>query len=423
MRHTMLTLRIALRYLFAHKSHKAVNVISAVAIAGVAVATTAIVVVLSVFNGFSELSAKHLSQIDPDLKAVPVQGKAFGGADSLCTLLSALPQIDMAQPTMQERALAVAGNEQMPVVVKGVPQQSYPGLVPVGNTIIDGIFPPGALPPDSAEAAALSVGTAVSLGVRPGLGSVLDLYIPRRRGRINPANPAGAYRNARVTVAGVFQVDQPEYDNDFMITDIDLLRHLLDYTPDHAGAIEMKLAPGVAPGNAAVEVSAVLGSGFEVLTREQQQHETFRMISVEKWMTFLMLVFILVIASFNIITTLSLLVIEKRDNMGTMRALGAPRGFVAGVFAWEGTLITAIGGLAGVVLGLALSWIQQCFGIIKLGADPSALTIDVYPVKIDAADILAVSLTVVLLGIIIGQFSRVFTRRIRMLDGDGRKNH
>ncbi|MDE6463915.1 MAG: ABC transporter permease [Muribaculaceae bacterium] len=408
----MLALRIAWRYLFAPKSHKAVNVISVIALAGVAVATMAIVVVLSVFNGFAELSRSHLSKVDPDIRIEAVRGKVFGSADSLCRAVAAMPGVAAVQPVLVERALAVAGSEQMPVVVKGVTGDAYRDVVPVGETVIDGVFIAGPLPPDSASAAVLAVGPAMQLRVRPGLGSFVDLYVPRRRGRINPANPAGAYRRAAVTVAGVMQIDQPEYDNDFIITDIALMRSLLDYDSDTAGALEVRLTDGTDASRAAAGIAAALGADFDVLTRERQQAETFRMIAVEKWVTFLMLVFILVIASFNIITTLSLLVIEKRDNMRTMRALGAPHSLVASVFAWEGALITALGGIVGVVLGVLLSWIQQHFGIIRLGADPSALTIDVYPVRIEGADILAVSLTVIVLGLAIGQLARLFTRKI-----------
>ncbi len=409
----MLALRIALRYLFARKSHKAVNVISIIAVCGVAVATTAIVVVLSVFNGFTQLSQKHLSLLDPELRAEAVRGKVFGAADSLCAVLEAMPEVEAAMPALEERALAVFAGRQMPVLMLGVVPEEYPGIVPVGSTIIDGFYADGPLPDGLPPGATVCVNVANTLGSRPGFYQAVDLYTPRRRGRINPANPAGAYRSAQATVTGVFRVGQPEYDTDYIITDIALLRRLLDYRPDQAGAIEIRLAQGVSANRAAEAVQAALGSEFSVLTRERQHAESFRMIAVEKWVTFLMMVFILVIASFNIISTLSLLVIEKRDNMATLRALGAPRGLVAAVFAWEGTLITALGGLAGIVLGVALSLVQEHFGLIKLGADPTALTIDVYPVEVLSADILVVAAIILILGAAIGQISRLFTDKIR----------
>lgn len=406
----MLALRIAIRYLFAKKSHRAVNVISIIAMAGVAVATMAIVVVLSVFNGFTELSRSHLSKIDPDLLVKPVMGKAFASADSLCAELQALPQVAMALPVLSERGLAISGQNQLPVRLKGVVPDLYSELVPIEQIVIDGACLLGYIEPDSLNAVIAAVGPALSLRIRPGLESSINLYVPRRQGRINPANPAAAYRTATVTLAGVFQVEQPEYDADYIFVDIALLQRLLDYSSDYATSIELKVAGNAA--DAAEAVQALLGDDFEVLTRERQQVDTFRMISVEKWITFLLLVFILIIASFNIVTSLSLLVIEKRSNMTTLRALGAQRGLVAAVFAWEGSLITAFGGVIGTIVGVVLSLMQEHFGLIRLGADPTALSIDVYPVSVEFIDVAIVLATLIVLGFLIGQLSRVFTAKI-----------
>lgn len=402
----MTSARIALRYLFAPKSHKAVNVISIIAVAGVAVATMAIMVVLSVFNGFTALSARHLAQIDPDLKVVPRQGKVFGGADSLVRVLEALPGIEAAMPSLEERALLVAGSGQKPVMVKGVETARYNEIVP-----FDGLMLDGALIADSATVS-LAVGPAVEMGVRPSAEYPVELYTPRRRGRINPANPSGAYRRATVLVSGVFSVEQPEYDADYIVADIALLRALLDYSSEEAGAIELRLSPGASVTAAAQQVREAVGADFDVHTRELQQPETFRMIAVEKWVTFLMLVFILVVACFNIVTTLSLMVIEKKSDMATLRALGASRSTISSIFAWEGSMITVAGGLVGIVVGVFLAWLQQTFGLVKLGADPSALTIDVYPVEVHGADVAVVTATIILLALVLGQIARLFTRKL-----------
>lgn len=408
----MLSLRIALRYLSAARSHKAVSVISVVAVAGVAVATMAIVVVLSVFNGFSELSRRHLARIDPDLKVVPAQGKVFAGSDSLAALLEGRPEVAMAMPTLEERALAVAGSRQMAVRLKGVVPDDYPAAVPFDSTVIDGVFNP-VMPEEGLEAAVFSVGTAMELELRPAFAPTVELYVPRRRGRINPANPSAAYRQSPVIMTGVFAVEQPEYDSDYIVADIALLRRMLDYDSGEASALELRLAPGTDAAATADELGALLGSGFRVLDRERQQPETFRMIAVEKWVTFMMLTFILVVACFNIITTISLMVIEKRSDMGTLRAMGASRSTVGAVFAWEGALITLVGGVVGIAVGLLLAWLQQHFGLIRLGADPTALTIDVYPVHIECADIVAVAATVVAVSVAMSFVSRLFTRKIR----------
>ncbi len=254
----MLALRIALRYLFAKKSHRAVNVISVISLAGVAVATMAIVVVLSVFNGFSDLAHTRLGRIDPDFKAVVKVGKVFAGADSVAVVLSGIEGVAWASPTLQERALLVAGDAQMPVRVTGSDPGAYsaPDLSPV---IIDGAYATEAhVGADTLAAAQLSVGVALHTGLRPGGMSAAVLYAPRRVGRINPANPAAAYRRLLVAVSAVFQIDQPEYDNDCVTVPLDALRRLLEYRADEASAIDIGLEPGADAARVASDIGAML---------------------------------------------------------------------------------------------------------------------------------------------------------------------
>lgn len=407
----MLSLKIALRYLLAKKSHNAVNVISVISIAGVAVATMAIVVVLSVFNGFHDLAAGHLSKIDPQLMAVPTQGKTFASADSLATALESLPEVSHAMPSLTERGLLMADSEQMPVIFKGIDFDKYPDIGTIEELLVDGVFASSGIT-DSVPAMEVAVGPAVKLRMRPTVYPIARLYVPRRVGRINPANPAASYRGMDFAVSGVFQVNQPEYDGEYLLIPLDRARELLDYSSSEASAIEIALQPDADESRAVAAVQEFLGDGFLVRTRLQQQEEAFRMISVEKWVTFLMMVFILAIASFNIISTLSLLVIEKRDNMLTLRSLGAQPGMLRGIFVAEGWLITAVGGLAGTIAGVILALLQEHFGFIKLSGDPSALTIDTYPVHVETTDVLLVAAAVLILGAIIGQISRIFTRNI-----------
>lgn len=403
--------RLALRYLFARKSHKVVNVISYISMAGVALATMAIVVVLSVFNGFSDLARKHLALIDPEAKVVPEGAKVIAAGDSLAAALEALPEVAMAMPVLQERALLVADDAQIPIVVKGVDASRIERAIDLDSIIIDGLYSPLGISSDSIAGAQISVGVAVSTGLRPSAYTFADIYMPRRLGRINPANPAAAYRRMPVAVTGVFRVDQPEYDSEYVLAPLDRVRSLLEYGGGECSAIEIKSAPGTTAAEMAEAVRKALPEGFAVLDREQQQPDTYRMIAVEKWVTFLMLVFILLIASFNIISTLSLMVIEKRANMATLRAMGASHATVTSVFVWLGWFITAIGAVAGTVTGLALSLLQQHFGLIKLNADPTALTIDVYPVHVEWPDIAAVLGAVLLTGLLIAQTARLFIRR------------
>lgn len=393
----MVSLRIALRYLFSKKSHNAVNVISVISMMGVAVATAAIVCVLSVFNGFSDLAFDRLSKIDPDLRLTPVRGKTIGHADSMARVLAGVPGVDAAMPVVQEHALAIFDGTQMAVRLLGVPD-GYSRITDIDHIMIDGDYMSG----DSEGGyATLSVGTALRLGARPDSFSPLNLYVPRRKGRINPSNPMAAFRTETLCVGGVYQVDDGDKDARTVMAPISAVRNLLDYTTE-ASAIDMKVAEGSDVSRVAASVCAVAGADFRVMDRLEQESESFRMISVEKWITFVMLAFILVIASFNVISTLSMLIIEKRANMATLRAMGADMSMVRRIFLWEGWLISVVGGLTGIVLGVSLCLAQQLGGFIKLGGDPSQLSVSVYPVRADVYDLLAVALLVMVTGLIVG---------------------
>lgn len=408
----MLSLRIAVRYLLAPKSHRAVNIISVISLAGVAVATMAIIVVLSVFNGFSDLATARLSRMDPDLKAVPAKGKVFAGADSLASLVGAINGVAAVIPSLSERALIIGEKAQRPVRLFGLESEGADRVIELDSVMIDGVFISES-PVSGDPTVQLSVGVALETGLRPGPGAVADIYVPRRKGKINPANPAAAYRKLQAVVSGVFQVDQPEYDTDFVIVPLKSLRELLEYENAEASALEIALEPDADISDVMSQASALLGPDMILLPRERQQAETFRMIAVEKYVTFLMLVFILLIASFNIVSTLSLLVIEKRDDMATLRSLGATRNGVRGIFIAEGWLITVVGGIAGIVLGSVLVLIQQHFGLIKLEGDPSSLSITSYPVRLALGDTGLVAATIIVVAALISQLSRIFTRNIQ----------
>lgn len=387
----MLALNIARRYLLSRKSHSAVNIICGVAIGGVSVAIMAIVVVLSVFNGFASLAEKQMGLFDADLRVEPAAGKTIAGADSLAARVAAMPQVAAAVPVIDERALAVSPSAQMPVRLKGV------GAAFADVTDMDSIIVDGAYAVDSVYGygpAHLSVGVAGYMGLSPRVGNIVGVYVPRRVGRINPANPATAFRGDSLAVRSVWQTQRPDYDADRMIVPLATARRLLDYENGEASAVEIRLAAGADPDAEAARLSAALGDSVRVLTRARQNADSFRMIAVEKWLTFLLLVCILAVASFNIVSTLSLLVIEKRDNMATLRALGASRAMTRRVFMWQGALIALCGGLLGSLLGVALSLGQQHFGWVRLNAEADALTIQVYPVEVHAADLLVVAAVV-----------------------------
>lgn len=403
----MLALNIARRYLLSRKSHSAVNIICGVAIGGVSVAIMAIVVVLSVFNGFASLAEKQMGLFDADLRVEPAAGKTIAGADSLAARVAAMPQVAAAVPVIDERALAVSPSAQMPVRLKGV------GAAFADVTDMDSIIVDGAYAVDSVYGygpAHLSVGVAGYMGLSPRVGNIVGVYVPRRVGRINPANPATAFRGDSLAVRSVWQTQRPDYDGDRIIVPLATARRLLDYENGEASAVEIRLAAGADPDAEAARLSAALGDSVRVLTRARQNADSFRMIAVEKWLTFLLLVCILAVASFNIVSTLSLLVIEKRDNMATLRALGASRAMTRRVFMWQGALIALCGGLLGSVLGVALSLGQQHFGWVRLNAEADALTIQVYPVEVHAADLLVVAVVVAVGAVASALVTLLFTK-------------
>lgn len=357
-----------------------------------AIAVMAIVVVLSVFNGFASLAEKQMGLFDPDLRIEAAGGKTMADGRSVAARVAASAGVEAVTEVVEERALAVSGSAQMPVRIKGV-DAGFTSVTDMDSIIIDGAYTTDTI--YGYAPAHLAVGVAGYLGLRPHMGSIVGLYVPRRVGRINPANPATAFRGDSLAVRSVWQTERPDYDADRVVVPLAVARTLLEYNAGEATAIEAALAPDADAERVAAAIGAALGPEFRVLTRARQNADAFRMISVEKWMTFLLLVCILVVASFNIVSTLSLLVIEKRDNMSTLRAMGASQAMVRGVFLWQGALIALAGGVLGTVLGLGLSLAQQHFGLVRLSADPSALTIDVYPVVVQAADLLAVAAVVV----------------------------
>lgn len=398
----MLALRIALRYLFARKSHSAVNVISVISTAGIAVASMAIVCVLSVFNGFTDLALERQSAVDPDVRVTPRAGKVFDSSDSLAGVLGALPGVRMAAPVLTERALAVFDGAQMPVMVKGIPAP-YSALSSVSTLAIDGMMvdAPADAPFPDRDYAFLSIGAAIATGARPSVEYPFLLTVPRRVGRINPAFPLGAFSTDTLTVSGVFQTNDPVYDEDLVFIPIDAARRLFDY-PTQATAIELALEPGADSDEVISGIEEVLGSDFIVADRLRQQETAFRMIEIEKWITFLMLLFVLVMASFNILSTMSMLIIEKEDNLRVFRAMGASQSLIRRIFLDEGLLIALIGGAVGIAVGVGLCLAQQQWGFISLGGDHARMSIVAYPCRLSLSDVAVTAFVVLVIGTISG---------------------
>ena len=402
----MFSLRVALRYLFSKKTHSAVNKISLISVLGVAVATMAIVCVISVFNGFEDVAAKSLSQFDPQLKIYPSLGKVIENADSLINVIEKIDGINVAIPAIDEQAFAIFNNQQMPITLKGISSR-YANVYAIDSIVIDGTF---LLQDDDYDYASLSVGAAIGLMARANSSDYISIYVPSRTGRINPANPMTAFCADSLAIASVFQVNQPEYDTDCVIIPIENARTLLEYTTQ-ASTIDISLNHAHDIDDMKEMISIAIGDGYVIKDRYQQQEQSFKMIEIEKWITFFMLAFILIIASFNIISTLSMLIIEKDENIATFNALGASKKIIARIFMIEGWLISLVGGVVGIVIGVILCLAQQYGKFIKLNGDPSEMIIDAYPVRVEFTDLFVVLTLVLIVGFVTSQITSIFTRQ------------
>ncbi len=386
---------IALRYLFGKKSHSAVNAIALVSVAGVAVATAAVVCVLSVFNGFQSVLTDRLDTLSPDLMVTPKEGKTIANGDSLAIEIGKIKGISVATPTLTDNALGFFNGRETPVMLKGVVPEEYSKV-----TQIDSLRVAGGTRLQEAETsnpALLSIGLAYKFSMFD-YSQPLTVFAPKRTGRFNPANPAAAFVMDSLYVADVFQSMQDAYDENCIFTDISLVRDLLLYDRE-ATAIEIRVDNPAQADKLMDEISAKIGPDYIVKNRLMLQELNFRMVQIEKWMTFLLLFFILVIASFNIVTTLSMLVLEKEDSMRTMSAIGMSRGQIASVFRWESVLVSLIGGLIGIALGSILCLLQEKFGFITIATQGIASDAEAmaYPVKLEFMDLLATAAPIALI--------------------------
>ncbi len=404
MKLSALPARIAWRYLRAPKSHSAVSAISIVSVVGVAVATAAIICVLSVFNGFRGLLNDKLDTLAPDVLITPAKGKTFANADSIAGIVADMPSVEEVMPAVVDNALAISESREMPVTLRGVDPEAYARITSVDSIIFEGAKMKDLTPAD----AVVSVGTGQQLAIYA-TGGTLLLFAPRREGRVNLANPMSSFLTDSVSVAGIFQAMQSDYDNNTVICDITTARNLFQYTTE-ATQLEVKATPGTDLPALASDIELSLGPNAVAKDRARQQQTNFRMVEIEKWVTFLLLIFILLIASFNIISTLCMLIIEKQHSMATLSALGMSRKSIGATFWWESMYVSMSGGIAGIITGLALCLIQEHFGLIKLGGDPEAMIITAYPVAVEWGDVLIALAPVTIIGLAAASIASAFAR-------------
>lgn len=395
---------IAWRYLRATKSHSAVSAISMISVVGVAVATAAIVCVLSVFNGFKNLLSDNLDRLAPDVLVTPAKGKTFENADSLAAVINSIEGVRAVMPSVTDNALAIYNSREMPITLRGVVPELYSAYTSIDSLIVAGRF----LAADSTARSTVSVGVTQQLGAGPGTTG-LFLFAPRREGRVNIANPMVSFTTDSVNVSGIFQSLQNVYDENTIICDIATARGLFQYTTE-ATAIEVTVKDNAGITAVGDSISGLLGPSAVVKDRFRQQETHFRMISIEKWMTFLLLIFILTIASFNIISTLCMLIIEKQDSMSTLSSLGMTGKRIGRIFWWESMYVSLTGGFGGIILGVVLCLAQEQFGIIKLAGDPELMMIIAYPVAVEWRDVAVAMIPVVIIGMITAWISSAFAR-------------
>lgn len=386
-----LALQIAKRYLLAKKSHHAINIISWISVCGISVATMAMVCTLSVFNGFQELFSSLFCAFDAQIKVSPIEGKTFIPSASFETLQK-LPEVEVYTEVLEDNVLLRYGDRQVPATLKGV-SDNYRQLAAIDSVIVQGTF---LLKDEIADYGVIGIGLAGILDTGGAPVDPIEVCAPRRNVPINMANPAASLQSKYIYLSAIFSIEQPEYDEKYLLVPIDFARSLLDYKKN-VTAIELKLRDRVDVGNFKRELKKLLGADFKVEDRYEQQADFFKMMNVEKWIAFLILCFIMLIATFNIIASLSMLVFDKRDDILILRNLGADESFIVRVFLLEGRIITVIGVFSGIVLGIFLCLIQQQFGLLRLGGG-DLFIVDAYPVKLRLSDIVCVFLTVTTIG-------------------------
>lgn len=385
---------IARRYLFSKKSHNAINVISAISVCGVALATLALVCTLSVFNGFQDLVTTFFTAFDPQLKITAVRGKIFDGQDKRVLQLKKMPDVEVYSESLEDNVMVQYQGRQAMAVVKGV-EDNFDQLTPIDSIL----FGRGdlLLHDEVVDYAIPGIQLLSTLGSGIRFLDPLEIYAPRRGAKVNMANPSTAFVTGNLFSSGlVFAVNQEKYDASYILTSIDFARRLFQYTTE-VSAINLKLKAGADTDAVKKHIQDLLGDDFLVQDRYEQQADTYRIMEIEKLISYLFLTFILMIACFNVIGSLSMLIIDKRDDVVTLRNLGASDRQIVRIFLFEGRMISFFGAFAGVVLGLLLCWLQQEYGLIALGSSGS-FVVDAYPVSVHASDVLLIFITVLLIG-------------------------
>ena len=390
-----LPLRFALRYLFARKSHNVINIISGISVAGMAIGTAALVIILSVFNGFNKLVSDSLGDAQPDLVVKPAAGKAFVPDSTAFAWLYDQEMVYNMSSVIEEQAFISFDGKQSLARVKGV-DSVFEEESPLQNHITDGIF---SLHRGTLPRAVIGSALAWSMDINPRFIAPLEIYYPDREGSISLSNPAASLRSTKVTVAGLFALNA-ELDAELVLVPIETMRELLDYDEEVSG-VEIRVTEGTtekALKGLVTQLQDRLGPDYEVQDRYRQNEALYKMMRYEKLAIYMILIFIVVIIAFNIYSSLTMLIIEKKDDIGTLRSLGAPEQMTRRIFLLEGWLISLLGLVVGLALGIACVLLQQKFGLIRM---PGSYIISAYPVILKASDIIWTAVGVAIVGYLI----------------------
>ena len=386
---------VARRYLFSKKSTNAINVISIISVIGVAVATMALVIVMSVFNGFHDLVASFLTNFDPQLEVVPTEGKSANANDPLLTKVKQLRQVDVATENVEDMAMAMYGDKLTMVTIKGV-DDNFDKLTHIKEILYgDGEYE---LHAGNLEYGIIGIRLAQTLDVGATWNGYLKIYAPKRSGQLDMSNPASGFAVDSLLSPGVvFSVNQARYDKGHILTSIEFARNLFDMK-GRISSLELRLQENSNLKEVKKEIQNIVGSRYKVLDRFEQQADTFKIMQIEKIIAYFFLTFILVVACFNIIGSLSMLMIDKKNDVVTLRNIGASDKQITKIFLFEGRMISVIGALIGILLGLLLCWLQQTFGFVSLGQRSGDFVVNAYPVSVHYLDILLIFITVIVVG-------------------------
>lgn len=386
---------IARRYLFSKKSHHAINIISGISACGVAVATMALVCILSVFNGFQDFVADLFTAFDPELEVCANEGTAFACNDPAIEKLRKNANIQSITQCVEGQALVVQGNQQIVVKVRGVEDGFLKQMQE--SDLFFGTGRP-TLQEGKKDCGILGLQLAARMGLQANFDKPLTIYAPKKGERVNPTNPMASFNASELYSPGVvFQMKQNKYDANYILTSIGFARSLLDREGEIT-ALHLHLKDGVDASKAKAEIRELLGNRFVVRDRYEQQEEVFHIMNVEKLIAYVFLTFILLVACFNIIGSLSMLMIDKKKDVETLRNLGASNKQICNIFMLEGRMISIAGALVGIAVGVGLCLLQQNFGLITMGDAEGSFISESYPVSIHVWDLVIVFLTVLVVG-------------------------